>query len=47
MEPKKINLANYGSTSKSEGSEACGELSSSSERKNRSSVKQELNLLMN
>jgi putative transposase len=39
-----INLANYSSTSKSEECEACGETNSSSEKKKRVSVNQELKL---
>jgi hypothetical protein len=42
-----INLANYSPTSKSEGSEACGVPSSSSERKKRGTAKQEINKLNN
>lgn len=41
------NLANYGSTSKFEGTYACGEISSTSKKKCRISKKQEINDLSN
>jgi putative transposase len=42
-----INLANYSSTSKCEGTKACGEVNSSSEKKCRTSMKHEINKLSN
>lgn len=42
-----INLANYSPISKSEGSKACGVPNSSSEKKKRGTMKQEINKLSN